>query len=1232
MPIERLAAAYPNHRLLVLGSGAGFLDPTHRKPLAGAAMLMHWPRRALLTPVPLAEWAREEFLLAHELALPIGRATPEGLMALAELLRLEGIEDDELLDPSGDGLAQPLPDVLRLRPQRYLYNEPPADHGVPQIVQDLRNYLTQAGFEWLCALAVYPAVQWDLTIYLGVMLPATAGGIAARAPLYTEDQLAALTQLPWLREGRMPDWLRRPLIAAMSDARAREVRQVLQALIKAARSTGDDVRDEAIRIRIGREPARDAGEPTALYDDEVLLDFMARGAIEDFEFPNRDLLARFLPDTWLRRFGWPELAAGFVALVYAAAAFVVVPKPWQGALVTGAWMPLAALGLAALGVWLYANGSAAYVRARRATIWLAPYGLAVTVAAALYLTLGVMVAFGATWSKFAGLPQPISDQIVTRTLPLVLFAAALLFPLPAARTLSGRAGIAVPTSRGVARRILMACVRIAIFDAAVIGAVIIEEEFSSRGLYLTIFFGAASLCGLLAFALGFVATRFMPEKLPPSRGRLFAALGRGAIAVFALLALVPIAPAILLDTYLDGSHATITPASMAITDAALIAATPDGRYIATGGADGIVHVFSVSPTLVELTAPPLGRSLQVGRGRIVALAIAPLPGLGLRVAVAVAGGNVLFYALNGGKAVRADTQLSSTGSPPLIALGPNGDWAVAVENATGTAQIVTAGGTATLPSVGPVTALANAGRGRYVYGALDGSIGLSAPSGAGIALRPGPMIRMPQSTPTLSFASSIAGEENFPTAEFAPDGTQVLTTAADDTARIWDPHNGDLLQTLTGHRGKVWSAHYAPDGLHVVTASDDKTARIWNKANGTFTVLAGHTKAVYDAVYSRDGTRIVTASDDNTARIWDAATGKPLLVLAGHTSAVDGAAFSPDGARVVTASDDGSARVWDAKTGHQLLSLPAAKTKSLSADYAPDGSRIVTASVDGQVRLWDAKTGKLLLELAGHGEAVYSARYSADGGRIVTASDGAARIWDANTGQLLRTLSAPDLDLLDASFSPDGARVVTASTVDYIWSITTHGQTPIHSLQVDAARGTLTAVDTSGAVIAGKFAGGAITRLDFTGTDDRLALGPAILPAAMKASGSVSFIWPVAGPVISDFGTALNDGRNDGINIAVPYGMPIHAAAAGQVSYAGNELRGYGNLILIKHVDSYTTAYAHADRIVVNRGDRVIQGQVIGYAGQTGDVASPQLHFEIRKGVAPVNPRAFLGTMATPPP
>lgn len=128
---------------------------------------------------------------------------------------------------------------------------------------------------------------------------------------------------------------------------------------------------------------------------------------------------------------------------------------------------------------------------------------------------------------------------------------------------------------------------------------------------------------------------------------------------------------------------------------------------------------------------------------------------------------------------------------------------------------------------------------------------------------------------------------------------------------------------------------------------------------------------------------------------------------------------------------------------------------------------------------------------------------------------------------------------------------------------------------------------------------------------------------------SIAFEWPVEGRIISPFGASASGQRNDGINIAAQLGEPIHAAASGIVTYAGDELKGYGNLVLIRHDDGYVTAYAHAESISVARGERVAKGQVIGYAGDTGDVKTPQVHFEIRKGIEPVDPKPLLTASST---
>ncbi|HEX3503611.1 MAG TPA: LysM peptidoglycan-binding domain-containing M23 family metallopeptidase [Xanthobacteraceae bacterium] len=130
--------------------------------------------------------------------------------------------------------------------------------------------------------------------------------------------------------------------------------------------------------------------------------------------------------------------------------------------------------------------------------------------------------------------------------------------------------------------------------------------------------------------------------------------------------------------------------------------------------------------------------------------------------------------------------------------------------------------------------------------------------------------------------------------------------------------------------------------------------------------------------------------------------------------------------------------------------------------------------------------------------------------------------------------------------------------------------------------------------------------------------------AKTAESGSPGFRWPVRGRVIQAFGPKPNGLQNDGINLAVPEGTPVKAAEDGVVAYAGNELKGYGNLVLVRHPNGFVTAYAHASDILVKRGDAVKRGQVIAHSGQTGNVTSPQLHFEIRKGATPVDPAQYL--------
>ncbi len=154
-----------------------------------------------------------------------------------------------------------------------------------------------------------------------------------------------------------------------------------------------------------------------------------------------------------------------------------------------------------------------------------------------------------------------------------------------------------------------------------------------------------------------------------------------------------------------------------------------------------------------------------------------------------------------------------------------------------------------------------------------------------------------------------------------------------------------------------------------------------------------------------------------------------------------------------------------------------------------------------------------------------------------------------------------------------------------------------------------------------------------TATETQVAFAPqtgtagSLAPAAPQpsvAADAGGFRWPVRGRIISGFGKKPNGERNDGINLAVPEGTSVKAAEDGTVIYAGNELKSYGNLVLIRHNNGWVSAYAHNSALQVKRGDSVKRGQVIALSGMSGGVTTPQVHFELRKDATPVDPLQHL--------
>ncbi len=139
----------------------------------------------------------------------------------------------------------------------------------------------------------------------------------------------------------------------------------------------------------------------------------------------------------------------------------------------------------------------------------------------------------------------------------------------------------------------------------------------------------------------------------------------------------------------------------------------------------------------------------------------------------------------------------------------------------------------------------------------------------------------------------------------------------------------------------------------------------------------------------------------------------------------------------------------------------------------------------------------------------------------------------------------------------------------------------------------------------------------------KIAKKPIISRSTPKRAGS-KFEWPVEGQLLSSYGPKKGGLHNDGVNIKAPKGTPVRAAENGVVVYAGRELKGFGNLVLVRHADRWVTAYAHMDRLHIKRGQEIKRGQTLGTVGSTGSVSVPQLHFETRRGTKALNPKKYL--------
>jgi len=382
--------------------------------------------------------------------------------------------------------------------------------------------------------------------------------------------------------------------------------------------------------------------------------------------------------------------------------------------------------------------------------------------------------------------------------------------------------------------------------------------------------------------------------------------------------------------------------------------------------------------------------------------------------------------------------------------------------------------------------------------------------------------------PVVCDGGTVADHVQHDAVAFSPDGARIVSGMGDGTSRVYEAESGKLQLTLSGHNGGVKGVGWSRDGKSLITAAVDGTVRYWSAEDGkSLAVLRGHTRGVRSLRISADGTRLASGSVDRSVRIWaadpalygggavrlrnppasysvrfspdgrrlaasgwetislwDTGTWKPVAVFAGHEASRNALTFSSDSKRLITASDDkklkawesetgaaageweehpgrlisitaspggdvvaaggrdGAIRIWATTTGKRVAELRDAKGGTNALAFSPDGKLLVSGSGDGVIRLWSTENWEMVKRIEGHRGEVTGVRISRNGNVLVSGGrDATVRLWSFPNGAPVRELTGHDVPVNCVAISPDGRTIASGSTRVVFHNATTGGET-----------------------------------------------------------------------------------------------------------------------------------------------------------------------------------------------